>query len=59
VDRAAGHPGPAARTILAEHDGTVVGLAHTLLGQDATWGAYLDNLHVLHGLKDKASVPGC
>jgi len=44
-------PDPQARTILAERDGAVVGLAHTLLGQDATWGAYLDNLHVLHGLK--------
>ena len=44
-------PDPRDRTILAERDGAVVGLAHTLLGQDATWGAYLDNLHVLHGLK--------
>ena len=30
-------PDPRARTILAERDGTIVGLAHTLLGQDATW----------------------
>jgi len=44
-------PDPQARTILAEDNGAVVGLAHTLLGQDPTWGAYLDNLHVLHGLK--------
>lgn len=44
-------PDPRARTILAERDGMVVGLAHTLLGQDPTWGAFLDNLHVLHGLK--------
>ncbi len=44
-------PDPQARTILAEHDGEVVGLAHTILGQDATWGAFLDNLHVAHGLK--------
>ncbi len=44
-------PDPQARTILAERAGAVVGLAHTLLGQDATWGALLDNLHVLHGLK--------
>jgi GNAT superfamily N-acetyltransferase len=44
-------PDPQARTILAEREGEVVGLAHTLLGQDATWGALLDNLHVLHGLK--------
>jgi hypothetical protein len=28
-----------------------VGFAHTFLGQDATWGAFLDNLHVAYGLK--------
>ncbi len=44
-------PDPRARTILTERDGAIVGLAHTLLGQDATWGAYLDNLHVAYGLK--------
>ncbi len=44
-------PRPDARTILAEHDGQVVGLAHTLLDADPTWGALLDNLHVAHGLK--------
>jgi GNAT superfamily N-acetyltransferase len=44
-------PNPQARTILAERDGEVVGLAHTILGQDATWGAFLDNLHVAYGLK--------
>jgi GNAT superfamily N-acetyltransferase len=44
-------PNPRARTILAERDGEVVGLAHTLLGEDATWGAFIDNLHVAHGLK--------
>jgi GNAT superfamily N-acetyltransferase len=44
-------PDPRACTILAERDGTVVGLAYTILGQDATWGALLDNLHVIHGLK--------
>lgn len=44
-------PSPRARTILAERDGTVVGLAHTLLGHDAAWGAFLDNLHVASGLK--------
>jgi GNAT superfamily N-acetyltransferase len=44
-------PSPQARTILAERDGEVVGLAYTILGQDATWGAFLDNLHVAHGLK--------
>ncbi len=40
-----------ARTILAERNGPVVGLACTILGQDATWGAFLDNLHVAYGLK--------
>jgi hypothetical protein len=44
-------PDPQARTILAEFDGAVVGLAHTLLGEDPGWGAFLDNLHVAHGLK--------
>jgi GNAT superfamily N-acetyltransferase len=44
-------PDPRARTILAEHDGTLVGLAHTFLGEDPAWGAFLDNLHVWHGLK--------
>lgn len=44
-------PNPQARTILAQHDGALVGLSHTLLGEDATWGAFIDNLHVAHGLK--------
>lgn len=44
-------PDPRARTILAERNGAVVGLAHTILGEDATWGAFLDNLHVAYGLK--------
>ena len=44
-------PDPRARTILAEHDGALVGLAHTLLGEDPAWGALLDNLHVAYGLK--------
>jgi GNAT superfamily N-acetyltransferase len=44
-------PDPRSRTILAEIDGAVVGLAHTLLGEHPVWGAFLDNLHVAHGLK--------
>jgi GNAT superfamily N-acetyltransferase len=44
-------PDPRARTILAERDRAVVGFAHTILGHDATWGAFLDNLHVTFGLK--------
>jgi predicted N-acetyltransferase YhbS len=46
-----GAPDPRSRTIVAELDGEVVGLAHTRLGDDATWGALLDNLHVSYGLK--------
>ena len=42
---------PQARTIVAELDGEVVGLAHTQLGENPDWGALLDNLHVSHGLK--------
>jgi GNAT superfamily N-acetyltransferase len=38
-------------TIVAEDDGAVVGLAHTVLDEDARWGALLDNLHVAHPLK--------
>jgi GNAT superfamily N-acetyltransferase len=44
-------PDPSARTILAERDGTVVGLAHAILGRDPTWGALLENLHVRYDLK--------
>jgi GNAT superfamily N-acetyltransferase len=38
-------------TIVAEEKGSVVGFAHTVLDDDLTWGALLDNLHVVHGLK--------
>ena len=44
-------PDPQARTIVAELGGEVVGLAHTQLGENADWGALLDNLHVSHGRK--------
>jgi GNAT superfamily N-acetyltransferase len=44
-------PDSRARTILAEDDGELVGLAHTILDEDATWGALLDNLHVRAALK--------
>jgi len=36
---------------IAELDGEFVGFAHTRLGESATWGALLDNLHVTYGLK--------
>jgi ribosomal protein S18 acetylase RimI-like enzyme len=38
-------------TIAAEQDGTLVGFAHTMLDNDPTWGALVENLHVTHGLK--------
>jgi ribosomal protein S18 acetylase RimI-like enzyme len=44
-------PAPGAHTVLAERDGELVGLVHTVLDADPTWGALLDNLHVRHGLK--------
>ena len=46
-------PLPEACTIIAERDGGVVGFAHGILGEDPTWGALLDNLHVAHGLKSR------
>jgi GNAT superfamily N-acetyltransferase len=41
-------PDPGRCTILAEDRG-LVGFAHTVFGEDSTWGALLDNLHVVHG----------
>jgi len=38
-------------TIVAERDGEVVGLAHTILDDHPKWGALLENLHVTHDLK--------
>jgi predicted N-acetyltransferase YhbS len=38
-------------TIVAEHEGELVGLAHTFLDKDPRWGALVDNLHVRHTLK--------
>lgn len=42
-------PDPADRTVVAERAGAVAGFAHTVLDDDPTWGALLDNLHVAHG----------
>jgi len=39
------------RTIVADHDGTVVGFAHSVFDDHPTWGALLDNLHVAHAVK--------
>ena len=49
-------PDPRDRTILVElneEDGavTLVGMAHTVLDDNPTWGALLDNLHVSYGRK--------
>lgn len=44
-------PRPDRCTIVAEHEGRVVGFAHTALDEDETWGALLDNLHVRHEVK--------
>ena len=40
-------PGDRYVTIVAEDDGVLVGFAHTMLDDDPTWGALLDNLHVV------------
>jgi GNAT superfamily N-acetyltransferase len=34
------------RTVVAADEGGLVGFVHTLLDEDARWGALLDNLHV-------------
>ena len=39
-------PSPKQHTTVAETDGTLVGFVHTILDDDPTWGALLDNLHV-------------
>jgi ribosomal protein S18 acetylase RimI-like enzyme len=44
-------PEPPRYTVVAEQDGVVVGFAHTVFDDDPTWGALVDNLHVVHGLK--------
>ena len=44
-------PTAPACTVLAEQDGELVGLAHTIFDDDPTWGALLDNLHVRSALK--------
>jgi GNAT superfamily N-acetyltransferase len=44
-------PDPAARTVVAELDGAVAGLLHTVLDSSAAWGALLDNLHVSYRFK--------
>ncbi len=38
-------------TIVAEHEGALLGFAHTILDADPTYGALLENLHVTHDHK--------
>jgi ribosomal protein S18 acetylase RimI-like enzyme len=40
-------------TVVAEHDGAVVGFVHTVFEDDPKWGALLDNLHVTHEMKGR------
>ncbi|SBT46603.1 GNAT family N-acetyltransferase [Micromonospora auratinigra] len=35
-------------TLLAEHDGRLVGFVHVVLDEDPRWGSLVDNLHVVH-----------
>jgi GNAT superfamily N-acetyltransferase len=46
------NPDGRSRTIVAEDDGDrVVAFAHTIFEADPSWGALLDNLHVVYGHK--------
>ena len=44
-------PLPNQRTTIAELDGVLMGFVHTILDDDPTWGALLDNLHVRYAQK--------
>lgn len=44
-------PEPQAVTLLAESEGVVSGLVHTVLDDDPVWGAFVDNLHVRYAVK--------
>jgi ribosomal protein S18 acetylase RimI-like enzyme len=46
-----GAPDPSHDTVVAEQQGTIVGLVHTILDDDPEWGALVDNLHVAHHAK--------
>ena len=37
-----------AETVLAEHDGRLVGFIHVIFDEDPRWGSLVDNLHVAH-----------
>lgn len=40
-----------AATILAEHDGALLGFVHVVFDDDAQWGSLIDNLHVVYDRK--------
>jgi ribosomal protein S18 acetylase RimI-like enzyme len=42
-------PDPRYYTLVVVERSSVIGFAHTVLDEDPTWGALLDNLHVAHG----------
>jgi ribosomal protein S18 acetylase RimI-like enzyme len=44
-------PSADTRTIIAEHNREIVGFVYVVLGDDAVWGAFIENLHVRHALK--------
>lgn len=44
-------PAPNTHTVIAEDDGGFAGFVHTILDEDPTFGALLDNLHVAHDRK--------
>jgi hypothetical protein len=44
-------PQPDRFTVITETAGRLVGFAHTVLDDDRTWGALLENLHVIYRLK--------
>jgi ribosomal protein S18 acetylase RimI-like enzyme len=46
-------PDASFRTIVAERAGAFAGFAHVKLDDDPTWGALLENLHVVHELKGR------
>ena len=41
--------GDGCHTIVVESDDAIVGFAHTIIDEDPTWGALLENLHVALG----------
>ncbi len=43
-------PPAGACTLVADSGAGIVGFAHTILGEDASWGALLENLHVSRSL---------